>query len=82
MAAINRSTRKRATLTTMATINETLEIGPGLFTAPTGPGLTMEGQDENIHYETDIIKKRRLVAYDQSFYHLLSKLGLFSPFTV
>lgn len=82
MAAINRSTRKRATLTTMATINETLEIGPGLFAAPTGPGLTMEGQDENIHYETDIIKKRRLVAYDQSFYHLLSKLGLFSPFTV
>lgn len=57
MAAINRSTRKRATLTTMATINETLEIGPGLFAAPTGPGLTMEGQDESIHYETDIIKK-------------------------
>ena len=58
MAAINRSTRKRATLTTMATINETLEAGPGPFAAPTGPGLTMEGQDENIRYKTDMIIKK------------------------
>jgi len=48
MAAINRSKRRRATLTTMATINEALEVGPGPFAAPTGAGLTMESQDEHI----------------------------------
>ena len=45
MAAINRSTRKRATLTTIATINEALEVGLS-FAAPTSPGLTMETQEE------------------------------------
>ena len=42
----------------MATINETLEVGPGSFAAPTGPGLTMKVQDKNIRYKTGIIVKK------------------------
>ena len=45
MAAIIRSNRKKATLTTMAIMNVTFEDEPGLFMAPTGTGLTMERQD-------------------------------------
>lgn len=41
----------RATLTTMATMNVILEGDPGLFMAPTGGGLTMERQDENIRHK-------------------------------
>ena len=40
----------------MATINETLEVGPGPFTAPTGPGLTMEGTYAIL--KTDIVVKK------------------------
>jgi len=61
MAAINRSTRKRATLTTIATINEALEVGLS-FAAPTSPGLTKKIEKprrqkiENIK----VIKTKRL----------------------
>lgn len=57
MVVINRSIRKRVILIIMVIINEILEIGFGFFMVLIGFGLIMEGYDESIYYEIDIIKK-------------------------
>ena len=50
----------------MATITETLEVGPGPFAAPTGPGLTVEGQDKKYAIRlAEYYKNRCFVAYDR-----------------
>ena len=56
MAAINRSIRKRATLTTMATINVTFEVGLGPFAAWTGTGLTMKEKMKTYGMRTSVKK--------------------------
>lgn len=57
MVVINRSIRKRVILIIMVIINEILKIGFGFFVVLIGFGLIMEGYDESIYYEIDIIKK-------------------------